>query len=153
MKNFTLIPEGSFTLSLSLSLSLSLPCIRQWMRYFVEKWDDKSAAWIKVKMFSFYIQTPVANASEICVANFRDRLTGKFCVPSACTWRIFKFSSREPSPPWRFARTMRACFIYRFITLALFTRVHVFRSIIIGANVPLGPFISYSARRVAKSHQ
>jgi len=29
-------------------------------------------------------------------------------------------------------RAMRACFIYRFITLALFTRIHVFRSIIIG---------------------
>jgi len=29
-------------------------------------------------------------------------------------------------------RAMRACFIYRFITLAFFTRIHVFRSIIIG---------------------
>lgn len=75
-----------------LKAALKLSILR-WMRYFVEKWDDKSAAWIKVKTFSFYIQTPIANVSEICVTNFRDRLTGKFCVGVA--WRIFKFSSRD----------------------------------------------------------
>lgn len=144
MKNFTWIPEGSFTLR-------SLPCILRRMWYLVEKWDDKSAAWIQVKMFSLYIQTPVANVSKICVANFRDRLTGKFCV-SPEWWRgVLNFPVAILTA--LVIRAMRACFIYRFITLSLFTRVHVFRSIIIGANVPFDPFVSYSARCVVKSYQ
>lgn len=92
------------------------------MRYLVEKWDDKSAAWIKVKMFSLHTQTPVARVSEICVANFWDRLTGKFC----CSTVAFYLNFPARTLTFGAIRVARTRFIYRFIALTLFIRVREF---------------------------
>lgn len=124
MKNFTWISEGSF-----------LPCILWWVWCLVEKRDDKSAAWIKSRCFRF----SDSSVSKICVANFRDRLTGKFCLSPELRG-VFKFSNCNS---YRLICAMCPYFIYRFITLTLFTRFHVFRSIIIGANVPLLALLFY----------
>jgi len=107
MENFTWILEGSFTLSA--------------LRYLVEKWDDKSAAWIKVKMFSLY--------TDACRTRERN-MRGKF--PRSAHWKILQaavaFYLNFPTRTLTFGaiRAARARFIYRFIALTLFIRVREF---------------------------
>lgn len=110
------------------------------MRYYlVEKWDDKSAAWIKVKMFSLHTQTPVAHVSEICVANFRDRLTGKFCTCSV----LFKFSNKD-SYLWCDTRRAYLLYLSLYRVNVVYSRSRVFRSMIAAASPhPLWPFYFY----------
>lgn len=105
MENFTWILEGSFTLSA--------------LRYLVEKWDDKSAAWIKVKMF-FALHRRLSHtwtkyAWQISEIGSLENSTSRRSV-------LFKFSNKD-SYLWR---DTRARFIYRFIALTLFIRVREF---------------------------
>lgn len=133
-----------------LKAALRSSALRRRMWYLVEKWDDKSAAWIKVKMFSLYTQTPVSHVSEICVANFRDRLTGKFL--HAVVEFYLNFSNKD-SYLWRDTRTR---FIYRFIALTLFIRVREFfaRWSPVPRPTSLLTFLFlYSARSAAKSYR